>query len=180
MGHSVSRADAERNAAGALRGAGEVSWGAMHPVNCHHCGAPMQPDADGRLYKCGYCGTQSQVGIAADQIAHGMALDMSNVEHFLGQLARSLQQAVPTQVRIEAAGPRVVGLEVNLDPDQFILRHDGGRVTSQYKKLVRGIALKTKELPLEEWVSMLSQSLARHANNNAHIGALAAQLGGRR
>ncbi|HEY1691903.1 MAG TPA: hypothetical protein VGG39_07060 [Polyangiaceae bacterium] len=152
----------------------------MSHVNCQHCGAPMQPDADGRLFRCGYCGTQAQVGIAAEQIAHGMALDMSNVEHFLGQLARQLQQAVPSQVRVEANGAHVVGLEVNLDPDQFVLRRDAGHVTTQYKKLVRGIALKTKDLPLEEWVSMLSQSLARHANNNAHIGALAAQLGGRR
>ncbi|MGH7298006.1 MAG: hypothetical protein ACRELB_23910, partial [Polyangiaceae bacterium] len=61
----------------------------MHPVNCHHCGAPMQPGADGRLYSCGYCGTKAQVGIGADQIAAGMALDMSNVETFLGHLAHA-------------------------------------------------------------------------------------------
>jgi len=139
----------------------------------------MQPAADGRLYHCGYCGTQAQVGIGADQIAAGMALDLSNVESFLAHLARSLQQAVPQQVRIEASGAHVIGLEVNLEPDAFVLRREGGRVVSQYKKLVRGIALKTKELPLAEWVEMLSQSLARHANVNAQAGALAAQLGRR-
>jgi hypothetical protein len=151
----------------------------MHPVNCHHCGAPMQPGADGRLYKCGYCGTQAQVGIGADQIAAGMALDLSNIETFLGHLARGLHQAVPSQVHVEASGAHIVGIEVNLDPDAFVLRRDGGRVVAQYKKLVRGIALKTKELPLEQWVQMLSESLARHANVNAQAGALAAQLGRR-
>ena len=70
--------------AGRARAPREVSWEAMHPVNCHHCGAPMQPGADGRLYKCGYCGTKAQVAIGADQIAAGMALDMSNIETFLG------------------------------------------------------------------------------------------------
>jgi hypothetical protein len=140
----------------------------------------MHPDAEGRLYKCGFCGTQAQVAIGADQIAAGMALDMSNIETFLGHLARSLQQAIPQQVRINASGARIVGIEVNLEPDAFILRREGGRVVSQYKKLVRGIALKTKDLPLEQWVEMLSQSLARHANVNAQAGALAAQLGGRR
>jgi hypothetical protein len=152
----------------------------MPSVECHHCGAPMQPDVDGRLFSCGFCGTKTQVGIAADQIAHGMALDMSNVEHFLGQLARQLQQAIPQQVRVEGSGAHVAGMEVNLDPDMFVLRHEGGHVVAQYKKLVRGIALKTRDLPLDEWVGKLGEALARHANANAQVGALAAQLRGRR
>jgi hypothetical protein len=151
----------------------------MPPVNCHNCGAPMQPGADGRLYGCGFCGTKVQVGIGADQIAQGMALDMSNIEHFVGQLAHQLQQAIPQQVRVDGSGAHVSGIEVNLDPDAFILRREGGHVVSQYKKLVRGIALKTRDLPLDEWVEKLRESLARHANVNAHAGALAAQLGRR-
>jgi hypothetical protein len=151
----------------------------MHPVNCHHCGAPMQPGADGRVYKCDYCGTQAQVAIAAEQIAAGMALDMSNIDTFLGQLAHALQQAVPQQVRVDGSGAHVRGIEVNLEPDAFVLRRDGQHVVSQYKKLVRGIALKTKELPLQEWVHMLAQSLARQANVNAQAANLAAHLGHR-
>jgi hypothetical protein len=152
----------------------------MHPVNCHNCGAPMQPGADGRLYKCGFCGTQAQVAVAADQIAAGMALDLSNIENFLAHLARGLMTAVPQQVKIESSGAHVHGIEVNLEPDAFVLKREGGHVVSQYKKLVRGIALKTKDLPLDQWVQMLSESLARHANVNAQAGALAAQLAGRR
>ena len=152
----------------------------MHPVNCHHCGAPMQPGADGRLYACGYCGTKAQVAIGADQIAAGMALDMSNVDTFLGQLARQLQVAVPSAVRVAGSGAHVISIEVSLDPDEFVVRNETGRVTAQYKKLVRGIALKTKEMPLPQWVEMLGQSLARHSNTSAQIGQLAAQLGGRR
>jgi len=139
----------------------------------------MQPGTDGRLYSCGYCGTKAQIGIGADQIAAGMALDMSNIETFLGQLAHMLQQAVPQQVKVEGSGSHVIGLEVNLDPDAFVLRREGGHVVSQYKKLVRGIALKTKELPLDEWVEKLRESLAKHANVNAQAGAVAAQLGRR-
>jgi len=142
--------------------------------------APMQPGADARLYSCGYCGTKAQVGIGADQIAAGMALDMSNIEAFLGHLAHSLQQAVPQQVRVEGSGTHVASIEVNLDPDAFTLKREGGHVVSQYKKLVRGIALKTKDMPLDQWVEKLRESLARHANVNAQAGALAAQLGGRR
>jgi hypothetical protein len=149
----------------------------MSQVNCQNCGAPMQPGADHRVYKCGFCGTAAQVAVGADQIAKGMALDMSNIETFLGHLAHALQQAVPQQVRVEGSGAHVVAIEVNLDPDAFTLRREGGHVVSQYKKLVRGIALKTKDLPLDKWVEMLQQSLAKHANVNAQAGALAAQLG---
>jgi hypothetical protein len=152
----------------------------MQPVNCHNCGAPMQPHADGRVYHCGFCGTKAQIAIGADQVAAGMALDMSNIEAFLGHLARSLQQAVPQEVRVQASGAQVHSIEVTLEADSFVLRREGHRFVSQYKKLVRGIALKTKELPLEQWVEMLTQSLARHANVNAQAGALAAQLAGRR
>lgn len=151
----------------------------MHPVNCHNCGAPMQPGSDARLYKCGFCGTQAQVAIAAEQIAAGMALDMSNIETFLGQLAHALRQAIPQQVRIDASGAHVQSIEVTLEPDAFVLRREGQRVVTQYKKLVRGIALKTKELPIDEWVQLLAQSLARQANVNAQAANLAAHLGRR-
>jgi hypothetical protein len=149
----------------------------MQPVDCHHCGAPMQPHADGRVYHCGYCGTKAQVAIGADQVAAGLALDLTNVEAFLGHLARSLQQAVPQEVQLQESGGQVHSLEVTLGGDAFSLRREGAHVVSQYKKLVRGIALKTKDLPLEEWVRMLADSLARHANANAQAGALAARLG---
>lgn len=138
----------------------------------------MQPHPDGRVYHCGYCGTKAQVAIGADQVAAGMALDLSNVDGFLVQLARQLQQAVPQEVQVQASGAHVVGLEVTLGGDAFILRREGPHVVSQYKKLVRGVALKTKDLPLQEWVSALADSLARHANSNAQAGALAARLGG--
>ena len=151
----------------------------MPPVNCHHCGAPMEPHPDGRVYSCGFCGTQAQVAIGADQVAAGMALDLSNVDAFLGNLARQLQQAVPQEVRVTASGGQVHGIELTLDPDGFVLRREGQHVVTQYKKLVRGIALKTKDLPLKQWVEKLAQALARHANVNAQAGALAAQLGGR-
>lgn len=152
----------------------------MDPVNCHNCGAPMQPHADGRVYNCGFCGTKAQVAIGADQVAAGMALDLSNIDAFLAKLAQSLQQAVPQEVRVHASGAQVQGLEVTLDADSFVLRREGQRVVSQYKKLVRGIALKTKDVPLQQWVEMLTDSLARHANVNAQAGAVAAMLGGLR
>jgi hypothetical protein len=148
----------------------------MSAVSCHHCGAPMQPGADGRVYKCAYCGTQAQVAVDADQVAAGMALDLSNVDALLGQLARMLQQVVPQEVRVQAMGAQVHVIELMLEPDGFLLRREGQHVVSQHKKVVRGVALKSRDVPLDQWVELLAQALSRHANVNAQAGQLAAQL----
>ncbi len=136
----------------------------------------MQPGADGRVYKCAYCGTLAQVAVGADQVAAGMALDLQNVDSLLAQLARMLEQAVPQQVRVSSSGAQVHAIEVMLEPDGFLLRREGQHVLSQHKKVVRGVALKTKDLPLEQWVELLAQALARQANVNAHAGQIAAML----
>jgi hypothetical protein len=140
----------------------------------------MQPGPDGRVYQCAFCGTQAQVAIGADQLAAGMALDLSNVDALLGRLAHALQQAVPQQVRVEASGAHVHGLEVTLEPDGFVLRREGQHVVAQHKKLVRGIALKTHDMPVDKWLELLAHALARQANVNAQASALLAQLGLRR
>jgi hypothetical protein len=136
----------------------------------------MQPGPDGRVYKCGYCGTQAQVAVGADQVAAGMALDLSNVDALLAQLARMLQQVVPQEVRVSSMGAHVQAIELMLEPDGFLLRREGQHVVSQHKKVVRGVALKSKDVPLQQWIELLAQALSRHANVNAQAGQLAAQL----
>jgi len=136
----------------------------------------MQPGTDGRVYKCGYCGTQAQVAVGADQVAAGMSLDLSNVDALLAQLARMLQQVVPQEVRVSSNGAHVHAIELMLEPDGFLLRREGQHVVSQHKKVVRGVALKSKDVPLQQWVELLAQALSRHANVNAQAGQLAAQL----
>ena len=148
----------------------------MSAVSCHHCGAPMQPGADGRVYKCVYCGTQAQVAVGADQVAAGMSLDLSNVDALLVQLARMLQQVVPQEVRVSSNGAHVHAIELMLEPDGFLLRREGQHVVSQHKKVVRGVALKSKDVPLDQLVALLAEALSRHANVNAQAGQLAAQL----
>jgi hypothetical protein len=63
-----------------------------------------------------------------------------------------------------------------LEPDGFLLRREGQHVISQHKKVVRGVALKSKDVPLQQWIELLAQALSRHANVNAQAGQLAAQL----
>ena len=49
-------------------------------------------------------------------------------------------------------------------------------MVGQYKKLVRGIALKTQHHPLDKWVELLIASLAAYANENARVAQVLSQL----
>ena len=150
------------------------------PVACKNCGAMMEPGVDGRLYACRYCGTRTQVGIGAEQLAAGFALDLANVDAFLSRLATVLSQGFTERTRIDAQGRWVASIEVNLEPDIFVIRREGNHAVAQYKKVVRGIALRTQTLQLDKWVEMLLASLASHSNANARAAWVLGQLGGKR
>jgi uncharacterized Zn finger protein (UPF0148 family) len=150
------------------------------PIDCKNCGAKMAPQADGRVYVCPFCQTKVQVGIAAEQIAAGFDVDFQNIDAFLARLANALHQGFREHSRIEANGSYVMALEVNLEPEVFLARREGAGLVAQHKRVVRGIALKTATLPIDRWYEMLTEALARHANQNARAAWVLAQIGGRR
>jgi hypothetical protein len=149
-------------------------------VNCDTCGAPMKPmGGDVRRYYCEHCESEKQVAISEDQLAAGLRLDLTNVTAFVHGLAQQLQLAYPDRTRVLHEGGSIVLLELNIDPHMFIARREiQGGYTAQYKKLVRGVALKTKTLHLPDWVKQLIKSMAEHANQNMHVAAVIASLGG--
>jgi hypothetical protein len=151
----------------------------MKQIRCDECGAPMNPHADGRRYQCGHCGAERQVGIDSEQLAEGLRLDLTNVDVFLRDLSRSLLTAFPGQTRVLHEGSQLILLELNLDPHMYVAKREAaGHYTAQYKKLVRGVALKTKVLTVDVWVQQLTQSIADHANQTAQVAQVLAQLRG--
>jgi hypothetical protein len=142
----------------------------------------MTPAWDGRVYACPFCRTQVQVAITGDQLAAGMALDLTNIDAFLARLAYALWQGFSEHTRIDAQGPgnSVRMIEIHLEPDVFSVRREGQHVVAQHQKIVRGIALRTKELALDAWVGMLTDCLAAQANTNARAAWVLGQLGGKR
>jgi hypothetical protein len=150
------------------------------PVACTHCGAMMVPQWDGRVHACPFCKTQIQVAISGDQLAAGMALDLANIDAFLGRLAQTLWQGFSEHTRIDANGSYVMGIEVNLEPDVFLVRREGNTAQAHHKKVVRGVALRTRAVALDVWVQMLTEALAAHANTSARAAWVLGQLGGRR
>jgi len=147
-------------------------------VRCTSCGASMTPREDGRVHACPYCGAEVQVAIDSKQIALGLKLDMKNVDAFLTRLAGALQTALGDRTRLQLDGTQIIVFEVNLDPHLFVAKRSSRGLVAQYKKLVRGVALKTATHPLDQWVEMLTEALALHANENARLAQALTQLRG--
>mgnify|MGYP001553264214 CR=1 FL=1 len=149
------------------------------PIRCTSCGAVMKPRAeDGRVTECEFCGAQIQATVTPDQIAAGLRLDVNDMQSFLQKLADGLHVHMEDRTRLVREGAHIVLFEINLDPDMFVARKEGVVVVGQYKKLVRGVALKTVTHPLDRWVSMLYQGLAKHANENARVAHALSKIGG--
>ena len=147
-------------------------------IACTNCGAPMRPEPDGRTYACTYCHTRIQVAVEAHQIAAGLRLDLANADQFLLDLANMLHQNLQEHTRVSAEGGRVLLIELHLDPHMFVARREVHGVVTQYKKLVRGIALKTVTHPVDRWIELLSKALADHSNTNARAATVLARLRG--
>ena len=137
----------------------------------------MTPQWDGRVYACPYCRTQMQVAIGADQIAAGMAVDLANVDVFLSKLAQTLHQGFSERSSIQANGTYVMAIEINLDPDHFHVHREGQHAVATHKKVVRGVALRTKTLALDVWYEQLTEALAGYANTNARAAWVLGQIG---
>src|SRR5579862_5712237 len=146
------------------------------PTKCQNCGAPMKAGFDPRFNKCPYCGVEAQVQVAGEDIAAGLQLDMSNIEVFLAGLADALHGHLGPRTKLRKDGDQIEHFEINLDPDVFIAKREGYNVVAQHKKLVRGVALKTNTHPLDRWVELLSRALAAHANENARVALVLAQI----
>ena len=147
-------------------------------IPCENCGAKMVPQADGRTYRCEYCGTQVLVAVEGHQIAAGLRLDLTNMDVFLTHLAGTLSAGYSEWTRIYAEGTFVHGVEINIEPDVFLARREQHGVVAQHRKVVRGIALRTETLALDRWVELLTAALARHANTNARAAWVLARLSG--
>jgi hypothetical protein len=138
----------------------------------------MQPGADGRTNTCAYCNSVVQVAIDEQQIAAGLKLDVTNIDAFLSRLATSLHDALGDRTRIQHEEGRVIVFEVNIDPDVFIAKRAAHGLVCQYRKLVRGVALKTVTHPLDRWVEMLMKALAEYSNENARVAQALARMRG--
>lgn len=106
-----------------------------------------------------------KIGVAA-QLSRSFGEDERD---FLETLALLLQTALPDATTIERGGAfwakvrPVKSLTVELSEESFLLQSEAGPLKSQITRRVRGVAIKTEEVRVEEWIHRLSDCLSQRA-----------------
>jgi hypothetical protein len=98
-----------------------------------------------------------------DLLAASLRADATDTAAFLEALATRLDTALPGQVDVERKGlfgsKKVRRIAVRLGDSHYEIEGDGGPPAARRRNVVRGIALKTEELPVDAWIDALSADL---------------------
>lgn len=115
-----------------------------------------------------------------DLLAASLRADATDMRAFVQALAAKLEGSFPEHVRIERGGflgdKHVRRLEVELGESRYELEANRGDVECRRRAVVRGISLKTEELPLDEWIGRLSAELLAVAERSERGRAALEQL----
>jgi len=113
-------------------------------------------------------------GADFDLVAASLRADAGDVRAYVEALATKLLGALPGRVTVDRKGPlfggakKVRRIAVQLGDDQLELEHDAGHVTCRRRTVVRGIALKSDEIPLSAWIDEVSGALVAEAEASEH------------
>ncbi|MGI8967636.1 MAG: hypothetical protein ACR2GA_00830 [Chloroflexota bacterium] len=105
-------------------------------------------------------------------MAAGLRADSGDLVTFVDVLAAKLEGALPGSTVVERSGGRfgrpkqVRGIKVSLGDERFDLQMRNSQVETTHARAVRGIVLKTEELPLDAWIDELSQTLNAEAQRS--------------
>jgi hypothetical protein len=117
-----------------------------------------------------------------DLVAAELRADATDLKTFVETLAAKLAGAFPGWARVERRSSLFGGakpvrrIELTLGDDRYELEHDAGRVTCRHRAVVRGVAIRSDELELDEWLTRLAGSLVRAADSSAQGRAALEQL----
>ncbi len=119
-------------------------------------------------------GEPSGESLQVDLLAASLRADMTDLKAFMEVLAVKLEEAMPDQTvvarqnKLFSREHPVREILITLDDYQYrISREQGGPLLTQRVKVVRGIALKTEQMPMEQWIGELAEGLARQAQKSA-------------
>ena len=104
-----------------------------------------------------------------DLLAASLRADAVDLKAFVEALAVKLSESFPARVRVERKGrslrgkPHVHRLLVRLGDGEYELLNAEGAVACSRRVLVRGIALRTEQLSLEQWIDRLAAELVAEA-----------------
>jgi hypothetical protein len=122
-------------------------------------------------------------GIDVDLLAASLRASSSDLTVFIEVLADKLEDALPGRVQVGRRPTRFLGkqkrverLQCELGGQRYLLSARDGVVETRRATAVRGVVLKTEELPLEAWLDALARDLANEARTSEHAQLALQQL----
>jgi hypothetical protein len=117
---------------------------------------------------------QSDEGEGWERVGVAAALAKQYAEderEFLSLLATFLEGALPGNIKIDRAGwfgkKTITRVAVTLDDFNYLLEDPGrGPLVARRARVVRGVALKTEQLSVPQWIEMLSDALDQRASTS--------------
>jgi hypothetical protein len=112
-------------------------------------------------------------GVGFDMLAASLRSDATELGSFLNVLGAKLLDALPDQVTCVREKKRFRGsdrisrVEVTLGDLRFEVEEGSARPTAMISHVVRGMRLRSDEVPLDEWIESLSRKLAEVAATSA-------------
>ena len=114
------------------------------------------------------------LALQVDVLAAALRMDHQESRDLLEFLAQKLAQSLPQNTTVTRGGGLfsrehpVKEILVRFDDYHYqITREQHGSLTAKTLKLVRGIVLKTTEIPLDQWTEEVAQKLVQLAQCNA-------------
>ena len=109
-----------------------------------------------------------------DLLEASLRADLGDLKAFVEALATKLTESFPDRVQVErhAEGflgrgtKRVQKVLVRLGDHEYELQHRDGQVQTCRRNIVRGIALKTEDLPMDSWIDELSAELVNESGRS--------------
>ncbi|MEO7717764.1 MAG: hypothetical protein ABIY70_16310 [Capsulimonas sp.] len=102
-----------------------------------------------------------------------------DAQGFLPLIAVFLEGALPAETRVERAGglfrknKPVTRVTSTIGESVYVIEDNRGTLATRREKIVRGIRLKSEELPIHQWLTALSEDVAgRAASDEAAMAAM--------
>jgi hypothetical protein len=108
-----------------------------------------------------------------DMVAAGLRADAADLDAFVEALAVKLEGALPGRVTISRQGglfsrsKRVREISVDMGECRYSLVSNAGHLETTRRNEVRGIAIKSDRLDLDDWIAGLSRELEASARESA-------------
>jgi hypothetical protein len=139
---------------------------------CSNCGAPLVISADGREVSCTRCGSMARRAIDPARLFSALRTEGQPTDELLNSVAKRLHEAFPDLSRVEWSGgflsaKRLSAFELTAGNTCFRLKHASNGILAERAEVVRGIVVKTTQLPVDEWLASLSATLSEYAAENS-------------